>query len=109
MWGTFFRKKCARNPTKSSSACFRSGNEIVAVAFAHWALDPVIRFGVVHELFLLRIPLEFSADAEGDDAEMTDRGGTMADFCVADGLFTGADAIEEILHVIAALVEASGI
>ena len=92
-----------------SSVCYRSGNELVAVPFAHGALDPVIRFRVVHELFLLRIPLEFSADADGDDAEMADRGGTVADFGFADGLFTGADAVEEILHVIAALVEASGI
>ena len=47
--------------------------------------------------------------AHGEDAEVADGYGTMADFRFADGLFARADAVEEIPHVIFAVIEANGV
>ena len=54
------------------------------------------------------IPFEFAAEAHGDDAEMADGGGAMSDLDFADGLLPGANALEEIAHMVVADVQALG-
>jgi hypothetical protein len=91
----------------ASGAAGRSTHERVIVGFAHLAGEmPVGLIGVVAgEPLVLRVPVERSAQAEGDDAEMAERCGAMADLGVADGVLARADAVEEVAHVIATDLE----
>src|SRR5688572_31491616 len=80
-------------------------NEIIAERATLLARQPGVRFLVAGELFALRVPLQLSPQADGDDAQMTDRDGAMANLRFANRLLPRAHAVEEILHVIVADVE----
>src|SRR6266536_3387769 len=87
-----------------------SGNEAVVVWLALFAHEPLVGFLpiITGEFFLVGIPLQGLLHTDGDDAKMGYRDGTVADFHIADRVFAAADRLEEIAHVVAALVELDG-
>ena len=64
---------------------------------------------VTDEAFCGWVPLEFSAKQHSDVGEVAAGCGAVSDFHRADGLLAGADAVEEVLLVVVALVEVDGI
>ncbi len=64
---------------------------------AHGAdLAHLVRVIVVGEHFLNGVPVEGAAEFDGDIGEVTDRGDSVADIDGEVGVFTGADAIQEV-------------
>src|SRR5207244_250107 len=80
-------------------------NRFIRPRLAHFTNQVSIGFLVAGEGFLFRVPAQFPPEAEGDYAEMADRDGTVAYLRFTDGRFAGADAIEEVAHMIVAYVE----
>ena len=64
---------------------------------------------VAGEAFRLRIPRERAAGAQRDGPEVAHRRGAVADLHVADRQRARAHAVEEIAHVVRALVEPHGV
>src|SRR5260370_32762222 len=109
------RPPASRPPFSAQSPGFQfrfrsfsfSANEAVIVWVAQFARAAGVGFpGVVADKVLVDwVPLQFLPEAEGDHTQVTNGDRTMAHFDFADGRFARADAVEEIAHVIVALVE----
>ena len=69
---------------------------------AHGAGQEAVGFGVVDELFFGRVPVEFSAQTDGDVVEVADRVGAHGRLDVADRLPARFDAFEEVALVVVA-------
>ena len=70
-----------------------------------WLAHQLVRFVVVQEAFMDRIPSHRSVEAIADDAQVAHNRTVMADFRRADAILMLADAIEEIVVVVAAFIE----
>jgi len=84
-------------------------DHVVVVGFSHGAGEVFVGFVVADELFFGGVPFEFSAEADGDDTEVTEAGGAVADFGGADGGLAGLDAVDEVGHVVVADVDTRGV
>src|SRR6516165_7279068 len=80
----------------------------VAPGFAHGARYIRVGIRVADELLFGRIPGKLAPRAQRDRAQVADRDAAVADFWFADRGLSGADAIEEIAHVVGADVEPYG-
>src|SRR6476620_9699688 len=80
-------------------------DHVVGERFALRTREIAVCFPVIHELFGLRIPLQFSPESNGNHTQMTDRNGAMADLRLADRLPAGPNTIEEVAHVIVAHIK----
>lgn len=81
----------------------------VVVGFSHGAGEVFVGFVVADKLFFGGVPFEFPAEADGDDAEVTEAGGAVADFGGAYGGLAGLDAVDEVGHVVVADVDTEGV
>ena len=70
-----------------------------------WLAHQLVRFVVVQEAFMDGIPPQRPVQTIADDARMTNDRTVMADFRRADAVLMLADAVEEIVMVVAAFVE----
>ena len=57
------------------------------------------------ELFNLVVPLQPESTSKGDNAQMAYRGRTMANLDTGDRLLPAPDAIEEVSHVVLAVIQ----
>ena len=69
--------------------------------FAH----QLVRFVIVQEAFMDRIPPHRPVETIADDAQMAHNRTMMADFRRADAILMLADAVEEIVVMVAAFVK----
>src|SRR5947207_4047984 len=90
---------------RNSAAMQRMSRKAVVVRLAHFACEPLVSFFVVDEFFVFWVPFQFSSQTHREHAEVTDGDGPVADFRFAHWLFARADAVEEILHVIFAVIK----
>ena len=65
----------------------------------------LVRFVVVQEAFMHRIPPHRPVETIADDAQMAHNRTMMTDFRRADAILMLADAVEEIVVVVAAFIE----
>src|SRR5439155_8043953 len=79
---------------------------IVRPRLPHLAAKPAVGFAVAGELLFGRVPLQLAAQAQGDNAQVTDAHGAVADFGIANRDLARADAIEEVAHVVFADIKA---
>src|SRR4051812_45781347 len=77
-------------------------DRVVAPRLAHFPLQVAVRLPVVDELFLVRVPGQLSAHADGDDAEVADRDGAVADLGLGHRRLARTDTVEEVAHVVVA-------
>ena len=70
-----------------------------------WLAHQLVRFVVVQEALMNGIPPQRAVEAIADDTRMTDNRTMMTDFRRADAVLMLADAVEEIVVVVAAFVE----
>ena len=70
-----------------------------------WFAHQLVRFVVVQEAFMDRIPPHRSVEAIADDAQVAHNRTMMAYFRRADAILMLADAVEEIVVVVAAFIE----
>lgn len=84
------------------------GDEGVVVGLTHFPGEVAVGLGgvIAGEHLVFRIPLQGFSRAQRDGAEVADGCGPMPDFGSADRVLAGAHALEEISHVIVALIEA---
>ena len=66
----------------------------------------LIRFVIVQEALMNGIPPQRAVETIADDTRMADDRAVMADFRRADAVLMLADAVEEIVMMVAAFVEA---
>ena len=71
-----------------------------------WLAHQLVRFVVVQEALMNGIPPQRAVEAIADDTRMTDNRTMMTDFRRADAVLMLADAVEEIVMVVAAFIEA---
>src|SRR6266511_3635528 len=71
-----------------------------------FAAEFLVRRRVVHEHLLRRVPLQLSADAVTDVAEVADARGAVPDLRRADRLLAALDALQPVLLVVGAGVDA---
>ncbi len=71
---------------------------------AHRPLDKTLSLAIVAESPAFRIPLEGPVQTRDDLTQQTDGHRTAPDLDIADGTLTAADAIQEVLAMIRALV-----
>ena len=70
-----------------------------------WLAHQLVRFVVVQEALMNGIPPQRAVEAIADDTRMTDNRTMMTDFRRADAVFMFADAVEEIVVMVATFVE----
>src|SRR5688500_19042719 len=83
-------------------------NRTVLPRLPHLAFEPFVRVPITNKFLGLGIPLEFSAEAHRNDAQVTDRSGAGSNFGFANRLLAGANEIKEICRVTVALVQPAG-
>src|SRR5437762_3030508 len=82
------------------STLFQVLNHLIRPRLALVAREPFVCVLVIDELLLVRVPLQFPTQPDRNDAQVADRDRAMSDLCIANRLFPGTDAFEEISHVI---------
>jgi len=83
-------------------------DHVIVVWFSHGASEVFVGFIVAYEFFFGRVPLEFPAEADGDDADVAKAGGAVADLSRANGRLAGLDAVDEISHVVVTDIDTRG-
>ena len=70
-----------------------------------WLAHQLVRFVVVQEAFMDGIPPQRPVQTVADDAQMAHNRTVVADFRRADAVLMLADAVEEIVVMVATFVE----
>ena len=68
-------------------------------------MEEAVGLVVAHEPLGLGVPAELAAEPEGDVAQVADHGDAVADLDVHDRAAAGPHALEEVAHVVAAVLE----
>src|SRR4051794_33529614 len=86
--------RATRAITRSNPA-----DRAVIPRLAHLPRNLLLRFGVVHELLLRRVPLQLSPESNRDAAQMAQRHAAVPNFRRADRFAPGLHALDEVAHV----------
>ena len=79
------------------------------ISFASFEVEVRVCFFVAREGLLFGIPLEAASEAAGDVAQVAQGGHAVSGLDLHDGVLARGDTVEEVVHVVVALVDPRGV